>query len=307
MEEERAAGRVTVRPKGRVDRLLQATSALADTLGADSLEPVSRATVEQARRLVHARLVLLLLEDRNTLVVSAVAGNAPATVRSLRERTDGAAWRRALTERTSERVAPVTGRLGAALTEAGIDAAAALLVPLVVRDRAIGVIAALDRVDGPEFTADDEAAPDRLRGERGHGRRPDAVARRSATPREHRGGRARAGPLGARASRRDPPRARRAARDAGVVAPPGPPGPAGCRGARRDRPDRGPDREPALAHHRAAPGRARRARAGRGDREPGREPRRQRARRQPRPRPRARGRRVPEAPSTASSSRPSTG
>ena len=50
----------------------------------------------------------------------------------------------------------MAGRLEAALSAVGIAAQAALLVPLVVRDRAIGVIAALDRSGGPGFTDDDE-------------------------------------------------------------------------------------------------------------------------------------------------------
>jgi signal transduction histidine kinase len=59
-------------------------------------------------------------------------------------------------EGRAERVDEVTGRLAAALAAAGITAQAALLVPLTVRDRAIGVIAALDRVDGPGFSEEDQ-------------------------------------------------------------------------------------------------------------------------------------------------------
>jgi signal transduction histidine kinase len=159
MEEERGAAPtadVVVRPGGRVDRLLQATTALARTLGTENLDPIVDVTVGEAQRLVDARMIVLLLEDRGSLAVAAVAGNAPAAADSLREPADGAAWRRVMTERRSERVAPVAGRLEAALSAVGISAEAALLVPLVVRDRAIGVLAALDRVDGPAFTDDDE-------------------------------------------------------------------------------------------------------------------------------------------------------
>ena len=79
MEEEWAAasgGDVVVRPGGRVDRLLQATTALARTLGTDNLAPIVAATVSEAQRLVEARVIVLLLEERGSLVVAGVAGDA---------------------------------------------------------------------------------------------------------------------------------------------------------------------------------------------------------------------------------------
>ena len=48
------------------------------------------------------------------------------------------------------------GRLAAGLTRIGVDASAALVVPLLVGDRAIGAIAAFDRADGPEFEETDQ-------------------------------------------------------------------------------------------------------------------------------------------------------
>jgi signal transduction histidine kinase len=75
----------------------------------------------------------------------------------MKEPADGAAWRRVMDEHRAERVSEVTGRLAAALSAVGISVRSALLVPLIVRDRAIGVIAAFDRVeDGPEFSEEDE-------------------------------------------------------------------------------------------------------------------------------------------------------
>ena len=140
-----------------MDRLVDATAALAHTLGAETLDPVAKATVAQARALVEARGVLLLLEERGNLVAAARAGEIPDRAQDMSEPADGAAWRRVMDEHHAERVSEVTGRLGAALSAAGISAQAALLVPLIVRDRAIGVIAAFDRVeDGPQFSEEDE-------------------------------------------------------------------------------------------------------------------------------------------------------
>jgi signal transduction histidine kinase len=144
------------RDERRMERLLLATSALAHTLGADTLDPITKTTVSQARALVDARTVLLLLEERGNLILAAAAGGAEPPPRAVREPADGAAWRRVMEERKPEQVPAVSGRLEAALGRAGISARSALLVPLIVRDRAIGVLTALDRREGPEFTRDDE-------------------------------------------------------------------------------------------------------------------------------------------------------
>jgi len=159
MTEESALGSVPgagAPDESRMERLLEATAALAHTLGAETLDPIANATVAQARRLVESRLVLLLLEERRHLVVAAAAGEVPAEVGAIREPTDGAAWRRVMGERLPERVDSVGGRLAAALAAGGIRSRSALLVPLIVRDRAIGVLAAFDRDDGPEFRRSDE-------------------------------------------------------------------------------------------------------------------------------------------------------
>ena len=139
-----------------MQRLLDATAALAATLGADTLDPIAKAAVKQAQRLVEARTVLLCLEERRHLVVAAASWEVPPMAATMREPADGAAWRQVMSEGRSERVPRVSGRLALALAESGIDAKSALLVPLVVRGRSIGVIACFDRIDGPEFTQADE-------------------------------------------------------------------------------------------------------------------------------------------------------
>jgi signal transduction histidine kinase len=139
-----------------IERLLEATSALAHTLGAETLDPIADATVTQAQRLVDARTVLLLLDERRHLVVAASVGAKPDAVGTIREPADGAAWRRVMVDRRAERVDDVGGRLGAALARGGVAARTALLVPLIVRGRSIGVIAALNRGDERPFSLADE-------------------------------------------------------------------------------------------------------------------------------------------------------
>jgi len=158
MGEERALQSVPgadAQGERRMERLLDATAALAHALGAETLDPIARETVAQAQRLVEARVALLLIEESRHLVVAAATGDGSGAA-ALREPVDGAAWRRVMGERLPERVSAVGDRLSAALSEAGIEARSALLVPLVVRDRSIGVIAAFDRLGGPDFTRADE-------------------------------------------------------------------------------------------------------------------------------------------------------
>ena len=142
--------------EGRLERLLGATSELTSALGHESLEPIAAAIVEQARHLVPARALLLLLEERDSLVVAGAAGDVGGDVSRLREPADGAAWRRVMTGLEPERVTELGVRLKASLAQIGVTARSALLVPLVVRSRAIGVIAAFDRTDDAEFSEEDE-------------------------------------------------------------------------------------------------------------------------------------------------------
>ncbi len=87
------------------------------------------------------------------------------------------------------------------------------------------------------------------------------VGRRGPPAPQHRGVRAGAPPLGARAARRDPPGARRPADAALIGAARRGPGAAAAVGARGRPADRHRDRQPALADRRAAPAGARRDRA----------------------------------------------
>ncbi len=125
---------------------LEASSEIARVAGGETrLDRVLETVVSRARTLVKARAVVALLEDRGALVAAAASGEFAPHPRGVRLAADGSAWRTILTERNPERVDKVDGRLGLTLDELGINAEAALLVPLSFRNRAVGVLAAFDR------------------------------------------------------------------------------------------------------------------------------------------------------------------
>ena len=137
---------------------LEATTEIARAVGGETnLDRVLETIVKRARALVEARSVVILLEDSDELEVAATAGEFIREVRGerLRDRLDHVGRRPAWA--APERVADVHARLGISPRELGVDARAALLVPLNFRGTALGVIAAFDRLEsGPEFDKEDE-------------------------------------------------------------------------------------------------------------------------------------------------------
>jgi signal transduction histidine kinase len=142
----------------RAARALEATSAIARAVGGEtSLERVLELVVKRGRALVEARVVLILLREGDELVVSAVAGMSAPRERvrfPLAEATAGDV----LTEGRARRVADVGRQLRWPAARLGVpDAESALLVPLVFRGSALGVLVAFDHLHGePRFSRDDE-------------------------------------------------------------------------------------------------------------------------------------------------------
>ena len=139
---------------------LEATAEIAQAVGGETrLDRVLETIVKRARALVEARALVVLLEERGNLTVAAAAGELEPAEREPSLPVDGAAWRRVMLERATERVDDIGSRLGISLSELGISATAALLVPLVFRGRSIGVLGAFDRAgaQGPTFDDEDEA------------------------------------------------------------------------------------------------------------------------------------------------------
>ena len=125
--------------------------------GETNLERVLETIVKRARALVEARSVVILLEDGDELEVAATAGEFIREVKGERLRIGWTTWGGVLRGLRPERVADVHSRLGISPRELGVEARAALLVPLNFRGSALGVIAAFDRLElGPEFDEEDE-------------------------------------------------------------------------------------------------------------------------------------------------------
>jgi signal transduction histidine kinase len=142
----------------RAVRALEATRDIAIAVGGDTgLERVLELIVKRGRALIDARCVVILLREGSDLVVSAGAGDA-IDLHGGRIPIAASTSGEVLERRRPERIADVVARLRIAPSELGVhDAHTALLVPMISRGEAMGVLAAFDRAtDGEAFTDDDE-------------------------------------------------------------------------------------------------------------------------------------------------------
>jgi GAF domain-containing protein len=135
----------------------EATTEIARAVsGETDLERVLELIVKRGRALTDARAALVMLERRGKLEIAAITGELDDTLLGHRVGPEDMVSRQVLQTGRAERLADVGGRLRFALAEQ-TGAQTGLLVPLVFRGRALGVLAAFDRLrDGPEFTAWDE-------------------------------------------------------------------------------------------------------------------------------------------------------
>jgi signal transduction histidine kinase len=139
-------------------RGLEATRDVAVAIGGEiALEHVLELIVKRGRALVEARSLVIMLRDGDELVVQASAGHA-TDMRGVRLPIAGSTSGQVLESHRPERVMDVQSRLRIAPSEFGvIDAQTALLVPMIHRGEALGVLAAFDRgPDGSVFAEDDE-------------------------------------------------------------------------------------------------------------------------------------------------------
>ena len=121
------------------------------------LEPVLELIAKRGRALVGARSLLIMLREGEELVVAACAGHVQGG-RGARIAISDSTSGQVLEHRRPERIVDVNARLGIAAEAFGVsDARTALLVPMVYRGEAMGVLAAFDRgEEGAVFSADDE-------------------------------------------------------------------------------------------------------------------------------------------------------
>ena len=125
--------------------------------GETNLGRVLETIVKRARALVEARSLVVLLADGDELIVAATAGEVDRAARGRKIPAEDWTSGRLLHALEAERVADVSTRLRISPGDLGVEAAAAMVVPLRFRGQPLGLIATFDRLtEGPEFTAEDE-------------------------------------------------------------------------------------------------------------------------------------------------------
>ncbi|MEA2248934.1 MAG: hypothetical protein QOH46_3463 [Solirubrobacteraceae bacterium] len=136
---------------------LETTTAIANAVGGETdLQRILELIAKRGRALVGARAIVIELVDGTDLLVKAAAGVLDSSLLGTRIPIDGSLGGQVLRNRRAERLADAPAQLRFQLAER-IQATTGLLVPLVFRDRAVGVAAAFDRMaDGPDFSAEDQ-------------------------------------------------------------------------------------------------------------------------------------------------------
>jgi signal transduction histidine kinase len=136
---------------------LETTTEIARAVGGETdLQRILELIAERGRALVGARAIVIELVDGADLVIKATAGELDAALLHERIPIEGSLGGHVLRARRSERLADAPARLRFRLAER-VGATTGLLVPLVFRDRAVGVAAAFDRMsEGPDFSPEDE-------------------------------------------------------------------------------------------------------------------------------------------------------
>jgi signal transduction histidine kinase len=142
----------------RAVRGLDTTVAIAQALGGETdLNRILELIVKRARALVGARTLVIMLEQDADLVVTAGAGELRENIHGQRLDIEGTVSGRVLRSGRAERIDDAREVLNKSLELLHFEAENALLVPLVFRGRAVGVLAAYDRVAGEQgFDREDE-------------------------------------------------------------------------------------------------------------------------------------------------------
>src|SRR3954447_10087785 len=142
----------------RAVRGLDTTVAIAQALGGETnLSRILELIVKRARALVGARTLVILLEQEDHLVVAAAAGELPGAGHGQRMPIEGTGTGAVLRSQRAERLTDARSKLRASFELLDLEADSALIVPLAFRGRAVGVLAAYDRVgDNATFDLEDE-------------------------------------------------------------------------------------------------------------------------------------------------------
>jgi signal transduction histidine kinase len=141
----------------RAVRALETTAEISSAIGGEiELDRILELLAKRARALVAGRTAVIVLASGGQLEVAAAAGVVPDGLVGRRASIEDWGLGAVLRSNRPERLTDLTRRSGGLLTDE-LEAVAGILVPLLHRGRAIGVLAACDRLqDGPEFSLDDE-------------------------------------------------------------------------------------------------------------------------------------------------------
>ncbi|HMJ33490.1 MAG TPA: GAF domain-containing sensor histidine kinase [Baekduia sp.] len=141
----------------RTVRALETTTEISSAIGGEiELERILELLVKRGRALVAAGTLVVTLVVGDELEVVAAAGVVGDALVGSRVGIGASALGLVLQSRRPERLTELSRGSGRLLA-ADVHAEAGLMVPLLHRGRALGVLAAFDRVqEGPGFSADDE-------------------------------------------------------------------------------------------------------------------------------------------------------
>jgi signal transduction histidine kinase len=152
------------RRRDELEQSVAALSAMMDialALGGEThVDAVLELVVKRARALVSARAMALGLLAGPDVVFAAIAGELPPGLRGTRMPLAETVADQVIHGRTPQRLSDDLNRMRFerhGLGGEGVEATTGLVVPLLFRDRALGVLMAFDRLtEGPEFSARDE-------------------------------------------------------------------------------------------------------------------------------------------------------
>jgi signal transduction histidine kinase len=142
----------------RAVRGLEVTTAIARAVGGETdIDRVLELIVKRARALVRARGLTIMLAEGDELVVAASAGEIDEQVLGRRVPGEGTVALAVMRSGRPERIGRDAQHGNVATSRLGIDFETALVVPLTFRGEGIGVLTAIDRLEGgPQFDHEDE-------------------------------------------------------------------------------------------------------------------------------------------------------
>ncbi|MEA2421738.1 MAG: hypothetical protein QOF55_837, partial [Thermoleophilaceae bacterium] len=147
--------RLLERVEGRRDELeravvsLEATTEIARAVGDETdLDRILELIAKRGRTLVNARAVVILLEEKGELHVATVAGEIDNAVIGRRLPVAESLYGEVLQSRQPQRIGDLPTRLRTMRHAIGVEASVALVVPLVFKGKALGVLVAYDHEHG---------------------------------------------------------------------------------------------------------------------------------------------------------------